>query len=117
VVENVEKLIMPLIDDLKLGLPRQCAAVLDILASRLVEIVSPFTAALSHHSAGLSPAEIRLCDLIRRGMSSDQIAQHEHISPATVRKHREHIRRKLGIQGEQVSLVQHLEGFMRGSAY
>ena len=49
-------------------------------------------------------------------MSPKEIAELQHISPATVSKHRENIRRKLGIAGKDVNLVSHLEALLSEDA-
>ncbi len=116
VVENIEKLILPLVEDLKSGISGRDRETLDLLADRLLEITSPFAAHISHRFASLSPTEVNICDMIRRGMSTNEIAKHKHVSPATVSKHREHIRRKLGIQGEDINLVGHLNALFSENA-
>ena len=115
VVENVDKLIVPLIEDLRPALAARGRETLDLLAERLREIISPFASVLSHQFADLSPTEVRMCDHIRRGKSTDEIANLEHLARATVSKHREHIRRKLGIQGKDINLVQHLNALFSQS--
>ena len=52
--------------------------------------------------------ELRICKMVRGGLVSKEIASVEHISPATVRKHRERIRRKLGLTHTQTNLASHL---------
>ena len=106
--ENLEKIVGPLLRDIRQNLPSQQQAQINMLEISLKEITSPFTSILSHEVDGLTPIEIRICWLIRSGMSTKEIARMRHISPATVRKHRENIRRKLDIQGKDISLTSHL---------
>lgn len=59
------------------------------------------------HLRGLCPnltaAEIRTCVLIKLGLSNKQIAEISFTSPLTVKTHRAHIRRKLGLnRGESL---------------
>ena len=112
ILSNVDKIIMPLIHVLEPGLPQGQQRYMDLLKQSLQEIASPFVSRLSTKGAGLTPTEMRICDLIRRGMSNKEIAQLEHISAATVDKHRTHIRRKLGIANKKVNLAAYLESFM-----
>jgi DNA-binding CsgD family transcriptional regulator len=46
--------------------------------------------------------------MIKNGMTTDQIAQHLHISPDTVKTHRRNIRRKLDIVGKKNDLASYL---------
>ncbi|UCE65349.1 MAG: PAS domain S-box protein [Candidatus Zixiibacteriota bacterium] len=52
----------------------------------------------------LSPREIEICNLIRDGASSKEIAKTLNISLITVSKHRERIRKKLFISNKNISL-------------
>ena len=113
VMANVEKLILPLIEDLRRHLDDRDRKLLDQLAESLKQITSPFVACVSHKLTNLTLNEIRICELLRRGLSTAEIADRRHISPATVRKHRENIRRKLGLQGQNTSLVQYLDTLAR----
>ncbi len=112
ILSNVDKIIMPLIHILEPGLPEEQQGYMDLLKQSLQEIASPFVSRLSTTVGALTPAEIRICGLIRRELSNKEIAQLEHISPATVSKHRAHIRHKLGITNKKVNLATYLESFM-----
>jgi len=52
----------------------------------------------------LTPRELEICNLIRDGASSKDIAQALNISVITVNKHRERIRKKLFISNKDISL-------------
>jgi PAS domain S-box-containing protein len=54
--------------------------------------------------ANLSAREAQVCDLIVSGLSSKEISEQLHLSLLTVHKHRESIRKKLGLQGKDVNL-------------
>ena len=56
----------------------------------------------------LTPAQVRLCSLIRRGLANKEIARLEHLSTETVRTHRRNIRRKLGLINKKVNLSTYL---------
>ncbi|MBS1910686.1 MAG: tetratricopeptide repeat protein [Bacteroidetes bacterium] len=55
----------------------------------------------------LTPAEIRVCVLIRCDLSTKQIAESLFASPLTIKTHRTHIRRKLGLAAD-ANLGSHL---------
>ncbi|MEI8197369.1 MAG: helix-turn-helix transcriptional regulator, partial [Phycisphaerae bacterium] len=57
----------------------------------------------------LTPVEIALCAMIRNGLSVKEIAQIRCIAMGTVRRHRENIRRKLGLRNRAVNLVTYLQ--------
>jgi len=57
----------------------------------------------------LSPREIEISNLIRSGASSKDIAETLFITIATVKKHREQIRKKLGITNKNVNLTSFLK--------
>jgi DNA-binding CsgD family transcriptional regulator len=55
--------------------------------------------------ATLAPAELQLCNMIRNGLPSKEIARIRHVSPVTVSRQRENIRRKLGITNTGINLT------------
>ena len=57
----------------------------------------------------LSPREIEICNMIKSGASSKIIAETLRISPQTVKKHRERIRRKLVISNKDINLSTYLK--------
>ncbi len=59
-------------------------------------------------AARLSPRELEICSLIKGGSSSKDIAETLDISLLTVQKHREVIRRKLGLTNLNINLTTHL---------
>lgn len=113
-LKNVETIIEPELQSLRAGLSSVQQRALDNIRQHLREITSPFVAALSQEFASLSPTEIRLCKHIRSGMANKEIAAIEHVAITTVKKHRERIRRKLGITNTDVNLstflMQHADG-------
>lgn len=114
VAANVDKLIKPLLRQLRATLSPQQAKLLDMTEQAMAEITDPFAAHLSGDLASLTPAEIRICHLIRSGNSSKEIGQILHVSEATVNKHRERVRRKLGIANNPVNLATHLGSLLAG---
>lgn len=57
----------------------------------------------------LTPREVEICRYIEAGKSSEHIAELLSIAADTVRTHRKNIRRKLGLQGNSVSLISYLK--------
>lgn len=56
----------------------------------------------------LSHREIQICLLVKNGLSVKEIAQFYNLSQRTIDKHRENIRKKLGLHGTAVNLVSFL---------
>jgi DNA-binding CsgD family transcriptional regulator len=59
-------------------------------------------------SSKLSPRELEICALIKNGASSKDISEALGIALVTVQKHREVIRKKLGLTNKNVNLMTHL---------
>lgn len=59
--------------------------------------------------ANLTPREMEICNLIRSGASSKEIADSLSLSPLTVNKHRERIRKKLVISKKNINLASFLK--------
>ena len=64
--------------------------------------------------AGLSARQSEVCREIASGLSSKEIALKLSTSPATVNKHREMVRKKLGLSGKNISLSSYLRSHLRG---
>jgi DNA-binding CsgD family transcriptional regulator len=79
-----------------------------LLQNQLNELSSPFANKISKSFGNLTPTEVEICDMIRGGMSTKEIASLRHVSPATVSKQRERIRRKLDLSGTDANLTTHL---------
>lgn len=109
---NVEKVLMPILNALALRATRELRNYVDLLRNNLTEITSPFVNELASKYRSLTPTEIRICKMIRDGLRTKEIAQIRGVSPATISRHREHIRRKLGIANQAINLTTHLQATM-----
>ncbi len=56
----------------------------------------------------LTPREVEICTLIKNGTSTKEIAMLLNIAPQTVERHRNTIRKKLGINGKNINLIMYL---------
>ena len=109
---NIEKVIMPILHALTLKLPKVQRKYADILRTNLEEITSPFISRFLHQYQSLTPAEISVCNMIRNGLRTKEIAQMRSVSPATINRNREHIRRKLKIANNNVNLTTYLQSIL-----
>jgi PAS domain S-box-containing protein len=110
---NVEKILLPLLDSLLEDVPRAQRRHVELIRRNLEEIASPFVNRLSQAYEQLSPTEVQVCNMIRRGLASKEIARLLHISPVTVNHHRDHIRHKLGLVGKKANLQTFLNAMDR----
>jgi DNA-binding NarL/FixJ family response regulator len=106
---NVRNLILPYVEKLNRS-PLSSAQMswMKILESHINEITSSFGRTLAAQYANLTSTEIRIATLIRDGRSTAQIAELFGISEKTVCRHRDNIRKKLGLRGGGINLRTHL---------
>lgn len=109
---NVEKILMPILHALALQLPPAQIRYVEMLQTNLEEITSPFISQLSRSYHSMTPTEIAICNMIRNGMRTKEIADMRGVSEATVNRHREKIRRKLKITNQDVNLATFLQSSM-----
>ena len=107
--QNIDKVIMPILHALTPLVTKNKQAYLDILRNNLEEITSPFTRQFLNRFHALTPTEINICNLIRNGLRTKEIANLRGVSAATINRHREHIRKKLNIANQKVNLKTYLQ--------
>jgi DNA-binding NarL/FixJ family response regulator len=110
--ENFERVFAPIINTLTAQVSRPQEKELNFLKSQLKEATSPFTRRLTEQCYSLTPSEVAICNFIRSGLKTKEIAEIRSVSVATVNRHREHIRRKLGIANSDVNLATYLQSAM-----
>lgn len=106
---NVERVLLPILHALSLDLPARKRSYVDLLRSNLLDITTPFTGHLTSAFRALTPTEVAICNMIRSGLRTKEIARLRSISAATVSRHREHIRRKLGLANKAQNLTTFLQ--------
>ena len=109
---NVEKILIPILHALALQIPSAQIKYVDMLRTNLEEITSPFISQLSLIYHSMTPTEIAICNMIRNGMHTKEIANMRGVSQATISRHREKIRRKLKITNQDVNLATFLQSSM-----
>jgi len=109
---NVEKILLPILQALALQVSTSQAKYVEMLQTNLEEITSPFISHLSLAYHSMTPTEIAICNMIRNGMRTKEIAGVRSVSEATINRHREKIRRKLNITNQDVNLATYLQSGM-----
>jgi len=109
---NVDKILMPILIAMSLELPQAQSKYVEMLKTNLEEITSQFVRHLSNSYHSMTPTEITICNMIRNGLRTKEIAQTRGVSSATINRHRENIRRKLKITNNDVNLATYLQSSM-----
>ena len=109
ITTNVEETILPMIDEIRESCNPTQKDLLHLLEHNLREIASPFVDNLRNKFARLTPREQQICLMIKGGRTSKQIASLLNVSILTVHKHREQIRKKLGLTNSNVNLNSYLQ--------
>jgi len=105
VLSNIDKLVLPYLDKLK----KVCTdepqkTFLGLIQGNLEEVTSSFSQVHNTYLANLTPAQIQIADLIKRGHTTKEIASLLNLSPATVACHRQEIRKRLSLQNRKINL-------------
>jgi len=112
VQENVDKILLPILHELAFHLPKTKRQYAEILRSNLEDITSPFVSDLSKNHLSLTSTEVNICNMIRSGLQTKEIARTRGVSAGTINRHREHIRRKLKITNSDINLMTYLQSSM-----
>jgi len=105
VVSNTSHLVEPLLDRLhKTNLTTEQRTLVEILATNIAELTSPFASHFSSKLNRLTPAELQVANLVKLGKRTKEIAEIMHLSPGTISIHRKNIRRKLELTHQKTNL-------------
>jgi PAS domain S-box-containing protein len=107
---NLENQIYPLLEQLQARLKGADARYLELIRAGLEDIAAPLSGLDDQQVSALSPRELQLCTLIRHGMTAKEIASLMHLSNRTIEKHKENIRKKLGLSHTGSNLMSYLRG-------
>jgi DNA-binding NarL/FixJ family response regulator len=108
-VRNLKRFVFPYLDELeKSPLGKRSQIYLDIIRTNIEQLILPVSQSLGGAYRCLTPLEVKVADFIREGQSTKSIAAVLNISPSTVEKHRNKIRKKLGILNQKINLQTYL---------
>jgi DNA-binding NarL/FixJ family response regulator len=108
VVSNVNTLLVPVLERMR----RQktySRKYIDLVEQNLKGLASGFGLKISQESLRLSPREVEICNMIKSGFKTKEISGSLNISQQTVDRHRNNIRKKLGIVKKEINLVSFLQ--------
>lgn len=109
VTANVDELVMPILRKLRRNQGNVDRRSLDLLESTLKDLASEFASKAGRGADSLTLKQIEICNMIKSGMASKEIAEELGVSLRTVETHRNRIRKKLGISGQDVNLASYLQ--------
>jgi DNA-binding CsgD family transcriptional regulator len=105
VIFNIEKLIYPYLEKLKMRCDEGFeGALIKIIQSNLDEITSSFTQNHKNYLSNLTPAQIQIADFIKQGHTTKEIASLLNLSPSTIACHRQEIRKRLSLTHKKTNL-------------
>ncbi len=81
---NIDRIVMPLFEHMRGKVDTRSAEYVEMIRKSLLEITSPLVSRLEQKFRHLTPQEIQICSMIRRGYSSKEIAGIRNCSPQTV---------------------------------
>ncbi len=110
ITQNLNLTVKPVLEQLKSQqLPDTAAFLLQSLEFSLSNVFSSFGFNIGKDVHLLTPKEMRICEMIRSGLASKQIAKVLNISPQTVLVHRKNIRKKLSLSKSRSNLASFLK--------
>lgn len=107
IIVNINELILPILKRMRLkgGASRKY---LDLLEKSLGTLISSFGRRLTEKNLKLTPKEIEISNMIKAGMATKEISGLLNVSAQTIDKHRNNIRKKLGLINKGVNLTSFL---------
>jgi len=109
VIANVEDVFLPVLEKLRISSLNPDTNYIDLIERGLKGLTSSFGRKITQSSLKLTRREIDICNMIKNGFSSKEIAGFLHISLYTVGRHRHNIRRKMNITNKKTNLSVFIE--------
>lgn len=109
VIVSIDNILMPILKKLKADGPKNLPRITALLERSLEGMASSFGRKISQASLKLTPREIEICNMIKNGLSSKEIAGLLHLSFKTINRHRQNIRRKCQIRNQKINLATFLQ--------
>ncbi len=106
---NMTRMVYPLLKEMRKKLGESAEIYTTMLKSILSDLTSPYLRTLESRFSQLTRREMQVCEMIRTGKNTSQIAEVLNISVLTVNKFRQQIRRKLELSGTKTNLATYLK--------
>jgi len=106
---NVNRVILPMLHIISEKLHPDDRHLMKLVESALTDLLDPIAGCLEQKHSNLSPREIEVCNMIKNGFSSKQIASILSVSVHTVNNQRRNIRKKLKIGDNRANLETYLK--------
>jgi PAS domain S-box-containing protein len=108
ICRDVKQVVSPVLKRLKQKIGSDKIRSVEALENDLMAMLAKDIDVFKGRYDKLTSRESEICEMIKNGMSSKQISEQLNLSILTVQKHREQIRRKLGITNKGVNLATYL---------
>jgi PAS domain S-box-containing protein len=108
VLKDIEQAMRPFMNKLRDMFGEERANKYEELEAYFNAILGKDLKTFTDRFSRLTSRESQICELIKDGLSSKQISEELNLSVLTVQKHREQIRKKLGITHKNVNLATYL---------
>ena len=105
---NINKIVVPLLRNARDKADDSLKDHLKIIENSLEDITSPLVDEMDQRYSSLTPREIEICNLIKQGLQSKEIANLFNTSEGTVEQQRKKIRRKLKLKDSGCNLTSFL---------
>ncbi|MBN2543928.1 response regulator [bacterium] len=107
ITSDIDQVLIPILAKLKRAVDPNNLILVELIESGLRELATSPLNVLSVYSK-LSPREIEICNMVKNGLTSKEISAELNIAPTTVQKHRQQMRKKLGITNDKINLRSYL---------
>jgi len=104
VITNVDDLLIPILEQSMSKGSKLDVNYLNLIKRSLEDLTASFGRKITQKSLKLTPREVQICNMVKRGLSSKEIADLVNISLFTVGRHRHNIRKKVNITNKEVNL-------------
>jgi DNA-binding CsgD family transcriptional regulator len=108
VLDNVDEFLLPLLKKLQNKGSNIEEEFFRVFENNLKQLTSSFGSSISRKIPKLTPRENEICNMIKSGLSSKEIARLLNISYRSVETYRNYIRKKLGITNQKINLTTYL---------
>ncbi len=106
---NIEKIVLPAMKKFRLKQSDNDLKQLDEIIENLEKISTPFYSKLYKMHIKLTNRELELCNYLKNGLTSKEIGIILNLSPTTIERHRNNIRKKLKLTSNSINLSAYLQ--------